>query len=215
MPRLRKAARLWRDPEARADAARVIVPGDGPLFTVDPAAIFTRAAPLEIEIGAGRGDFAIDYAAAHPDRNLLAIELAASVARVMAVRAARRGAANLRVLIMDARPLVRLMLPERSVARFHIYFPDPWPRESQQKHRLFSAGFAAGLYRTAAENGAVSVATDFEPYASEIFATLEGAGFRRVEAPVPGARLTGFARKFIAAGRQIFAGEFVPDRDHG
>src|SRR5712692_1544465 len=102
MSRMRNAARLWRDGEAFAAAARVIVPCAGPYFTVDLRALFGRDAPLELEIGAGRGDFIIDRAAMMPAGNFLAIELAASVAQLMAVRAGRRGLTNLGVLPMDA-----------------------------------------------------------------------------------------------------------------
>jgi tRNA G46 methylase TrmB len=68
---MRNAARLWRNDEALAAAARVIVPCAGPYFTVDPQALFGRDAPLELEIGAGRGDFICDRAAGMPDRDFL------------------------------------------------------------------------------------------------------------------------------------------------
>ena len=71
MSRMRNAARLWRNDEALAAAARVIVPCAGPYFTVDPQALFGRDAPLELEIGAGRGDFICDRAAGMPDRDFL------------------------------------------------------------------------------------------------------------------------------------------------
>src|SRR5258708_7364327 len=104
MSRMRNAARLFRNDEALAAAGRVIVACAGPYFTVDPRALFDRDAPLELEIGAGRGDFIIDRAAMMPASDFLAIELAASVAQLMAVRAGRRGLTNLRVVRMDARP---------------------------------------------------------------------------------------------------------------
>ena len=108
-----------------SDAARVQIACTGPLFTIEPRALFDRAAPLEIELGAGRGDFILERAAATPERNFLAVELAATIAQLMAVRAARSGIDNLKVVRMDARTLVNLMLPEASVDAFHIYFPGP------------------------------------------------------------------------------------------
>lgn len=210
MARLRKAARLWRDPEKRAMGLRVLVDEAGPLFTIDRERLFARRAPLEIELGAGRGDFIIGHAAAHPGRNFLAVELAASVARVLAIRAARAGLANLRVARMDARTLVSLMLPRHSISACHIYFPDPWPTLSQHKHRLFSPGFVRRLAEVLAPDAALLVATDFEPYAREIFALLAAAGFRRTASAVPGATASGFARKYLAEGRTVYSGAFVP-----
>src|SRR5579863_4931818 len=159
MARMRKAARLWRD-EARAAAAPIIAAGRADYFTVEPRELFGREAPLEIEIGAGRGDFILERAAKAPERNFLAVELAATIAQLMAVRAGRSGLNNLKVARMDARTLVNLMLPEASVDAFHIYFPDPWPKERQLKHRLFSEGFAASLKRRLRPHAPLFVATD-------------------------------------------------------
>jgi tRNA (guanine-N7-)-methyltransferase len=209
MARLRKAARMWRDPEKRALAMRALVAEDGPLYAIDPERLFGRCAPLEVELGAGRGDFIIEYAAQRPERDFLAVELAASVARVLALRAARRGLSNLRVARMDARTLVNLMLPDASLSACHVYFPDPWLTLSQQKHRMFSPGFARRLRRVLAPEAIVHVATDVEPYAEEMFAMLAAAGFRRVEVMAPGARASGFGLKYLAQGKQVFSGSFA------
>lgn len=214
MARLRKAARMWRDPEKRALAARVMVAeegplyADGPFYAIDPERLFGRRAPLEVELGAGRGDFIIEYAANRPERDFLAVELAASVARVLALRGARRGLDNLRVARMDARTLVNLMLPAQSLSACHVYFPDPWLTLSQHKHRMLSPGFARRLKRVLASEAMVHVATDVEPYAGEMFAMLEGAGFRRVVAAAPGARASGFGRKYLAQGKMVFSASF-------
>jgi tRNA (guanine-N7-)-methyltransferase len=143
-----------------------------------------------------------------PERNFLAIELAGSVARMLAVRAGRSEPSNLRLLRADARTVVNLLLPDHCVAAYHIYFPDPWPKERHAKHRLFSVRFAAGLKRTLADGGRVFVATDVDDYAREIFATLEQAGFARLDEPVPGASQTGFGRKYLQAGKAVFSGAY-------
>jgi tRNA (guanine-N7-)-methyltransferase len=209
MARLRKAARIWRDPEKRALAMGVLVAEDGPLYAIDPERLFGRHAPLEIELGAGRGDFIIEYAAQRPERDFLAVELAASVARVLALRAARRGLSNLRVARMDGRTLVNLMLPAASLSACHVYFPDPWLTLSQQKHRMFSAGFARRLKRVLLPGAIVHVATDVEPYAMEMFAMLWGAGFRRIEIAAPGARASGFGLKYLAQGKAVYSASFA------
>lgn len=191
-------------------AERVLVGEDGPLFAIDLNRLFARRAPVELELGAGRGDFIIQYAAAHAERNFLAIELAASVARVLAVRVARAGLTNVRVVRMDARTLINLMLPAGSISACHVYFPDPWPVLSQQKHRMFSPGFVRRMMRVLAPSAPLHVATDFEPYAREIFALLDDAGFRRMPlVAVPGATVSGFARKYLAEGRPVFSAAYL------
>ncbi len=182
------------------------------LFAIDPEVIFARAAPLEIELGAGRGDFIVARAAEFPERNFIAVELSGVVSRMLAVRCGAAGLANLRVARMDARPLVNLMLAPRSVSAYHIYFPDPWPKERHHKHRLFTPRMAAGLARTLAADGILYVATDVADYAAQIFPMLEAAGFARSETRAPGAQATAFARKFIAIGKPVFSATFLHSR---
>ena len=138
MARLRKAARIWGNPKARAIGERVLFTPDGNVFTIDPPAMFGRRAPIEIEIGAGKGEFIIERAAEFPDRDFIAIELSATITRVLAVRCGRAALDNIRVVRMDARTLVNLMLADASVSAYHIYYPDPWPKERHVKHRLFT-----------------------------------------------------------------------------
>ena len=208
MARLRKAARVWRNPGARAAAESVMVATDGAAFALDLAALFGRSAPLEIEVGAGRGDFLIERAAACPERDFLAVELAASVARLMAARAGRRALRNLRVLVADARTIVNLMLPAASVAAYHIYFPDPWPKARHGKHRMLTPAVVAGLERTLAPGGLIHVASDVEEWAAAMFAMLGAGGFVEAGGEAGGARFTGFARKYIGAGKPIYAASF-------
>jgi tRNA (guanine-N7-)-methyltransferase len=208
MARLRKAAKIWAKPNAREQARHVMIPDDGPVFAINPPAIFERRAPLEIEIGAGKGEFIIERSAARPEHDFLAVELSATVTRVLAVRCGRAGLENLRVARMDARTLVNIMLADASVAVYHVYFPDPWPKGRHVKHRLFTPQFADGLYRTLEPGGIAYVATDVREYAGEILAIIEGAGLVRAVELAPGARRTGFARKYLAAGKPVYAASF-------
>ena len=50
--------------------------------------------------------------------------------------------ANIRLHADDARPLLR-WLPEASIGRAFILFPDPWPKKRHQKRRLVSAATLA------------------------------------------------------------------------
>ncbi|MDO8434499.1 MAG: hypothetical protein Q7S58_19050 [Candidatus Binatus sp.] len=212
MARLRKGARIWGHPQAREIGERMMLQSDPNLFAIDPPAIFGRRAPIEIEIGAGKGEFIIERAAEFPERDFIAVELSGTIARVLAVRCGRAGIDNLRVARMDARTLVNLMLETSSVSAFHIYFPDPWPKERHVKHRLFTPTLAANIYRTLEPGAIAYVATDVRDYASEIFPLMDAAGLIRAAEAAPGAERTGFARKYVAAGKPIFAASFRKPR---
>src|SRR5713226_8916522 len=100
MARPRKSGRIRQNPlgamECQLGLAASAI--DGALFTVDPRTLFKRHAPLEVELGAGSGEFVLERAASTPQHNFLAIELAESFARRVVLRAVRAGLDNLIVL---------------------------------------------------------------------------------------------------------------------
>jgi tRNA (guanine-N7-)-methyltransferase len=208
MSRLRKASRVWREPKALEAASRAMLSQNVPYFSIEPEVIFGRRAPLEIEIGAGKGDFILEYAAANPERNFLAVELSGTVGQLLAARCGRAELPNVRVAKMDARTLVNLMLPDGSVAAYHIYYPDPWPKERHIKHRMVSPYLVRSLARTLQSGGAVYAASDVSGWAAEIFAMLEAGGFRRIAKEPPGAKRSAFGRKYIARGKAVYFASF-------
>src|SRR5579875_1411190 len=210
MTRLRKAGRLWRNWQAQAAALEVLVnAGDTqPGFKVELERWFGRSAPLEVELGAGKGEFIIEQARTFPNRNFLAVELPLSIVRLLCARVARSGLGNLKVLRADARSLVGFLMPSESVDVYHIYYPDPWPKARHAKHRLFSPNFVAGLARTLKEGGILCVASDVEQWALQIFESLRQGGFEPQIQPVVGATKTGYGKKYLAEKRTIFACAF-------
>jgi tRNA (guanine-N7-)-methyltransferase len=210
MARLRNSARILK--QARGDVEPLRGPArfiaDAAFFSLEPERLFARPAPLEIEIGAGKGDFILERAREFPQRNFLAIERGGAVFRWLAVRTAQCDLPNLRALYADARPLVGLMLPSASVAAYHIYFPDPWPKNRHSRHRLFSRSTVCGLARTLVPAGHLYLATDVVWYFDHIVSLLAERGFQPVATTVPGADKTNFGRRFAATGRVIHSGCF-------
>jgi tRNA (guanine-N7-)-methyltransferase len=207
MGRLRKTSKIWRTADADGGARLLVTYAD--YFAIEPNSLFGREAPLEIEIGAGRGDFIIGRAAAMPERDFLAVELSAPLVQLLAARAARTGLENLRIARMDARPLVNLFLPSRSVSAYHVYFPDPWPKARHAKHRLFTPWFCANLMRTMTAHAPLYVATDVCDYAELIFSMAHAQGLRPIDEPIASVVVTGFARKFRAEGRTVYGRAFA------
>jgi tRNA (guanine-N7-)-methyltransferase len=205
MARLRKAARIWRRPESQIAADGALVDAEAGVFRIDPESIFGNRAPLEIELCAGKGDFIVERAQESPGTDFLAVELSGMVSRVLAVRCGRAKLRNLRAVRMDARTLVNLMLARASVSAYHVYFPDPWPKERHHKHRLFTPYFVASVRRTLIPEGMLYVATDVAEYGREIFAMLETGGLILLPEKVPGSDRTAFGRKFLASGKPIYA----------
>src|SRR5262249_55438467 len=112
---------------------------------------------------------------------------------------------NLRVVRMDARTLVNLMIGSRAVSAYHVYFPDPWPKERHHKRRLFTPYLGANLESTLAPGGTLYVATHVGAYSGEIFAVLDATALVRSPEEVPGSAKTAFGRKFTGSGKAIHA----------
>ena len=174
-------------------------------------ALFGSEAPVEIEIGSGDGAFLAAIAARHPERNFLGIERSPSKARRLAARIAKLDVANVRILQADATCLVASLVPIESVAAYHVYFPDPWPKRGHAGRRIFNATFVASLSRTLTTSGRLFIATDVVGYALASRERILGdGGFVEVTSvDDPPGMETSFARKYRAAGRPLYAHTFA------
>jgi tRNA (guanine-N7-)-methyltransferase len=156
--------------------------------------------PLEVEIGCGKGAFLVAEAPVRPGTRFVGLETWPKRAAYAADRLRRRRIANAEVVRADAVAYIA-GLPDSSVGRYWVLFPDPWPKRRHHKRRLFRRpGFVGHLARTLEAGGEVVVVTDHAAYAGEIAAAL-GAVFdvRRDETTdVPA---TNFAVKYGREGR--------------
>ena len=176
---------------------------------IDPATLFPGGRrPLWLEIGFGAGEHLAAQAAAHPEIGLIGCEpYVAGVASLVA-RAERDGLANLRVVVDDARLLLRA-LPERCLERIFVLFPDPWPKTRHHKRRIVNPATVAEFARLLAPGGELRLATDDMGYARAMLLALGGQPglIWLAERPAdwrvrPGdAPPTRYEQKALAAGR--------------
>lgn len=147
-------------------------------FFHDPQSAFQKSRPLHLEIGCGKGSFAVGTSAAHPEINLIAMEKISDVAcialeKAEAARESRDD--NLRFIIGDAKNLPDL-LPPHSLERIYLNFSDPWPKSGHAKRRLTHRGFLE-IYRTLlVDGGELHLKTDNEglfDFSLEEFATAD------------------------------------------
>ncbi|HZL90099.1 MAG TPA: tRNA (guanosine(46)-N7)-methyltransferase TrmB [Pirellulaceae bacterium] len=131
---------------------------------LDQQALFGRAAPLEVEVGSGKGLFLAGAAQSHPERNFLGIEVAYKYARFAAARLARQEFFHARVICADAQALFATWVPSESLAAVHVYFPDPWWKKKHRRRRVMNAPFLRDIERTLIPGGALHFWTDVEEY---------------------------------------------------
>ena len=202
---------LSRGSAGKWDTAGVLLDESLAGGPVDLAGIFGNARPVEVEIGTGKGTFLVARAAARPEVNFLGIEVARTYCHYAADRFRRHGLGNVRMLRADAAPFFRSCLPDRSVWRVHVYFPDPWPKRRHHRRRLICPAFVADVRRALRIGGQLIIVTDHQGYFEQIRLVLLGAEGMAV---VPMPRMTdaegqcvgtNFERKYVAEGRSFYA----------
>ena len=65
---------------------------------LDPQSLFPRQAPIEMEVGSGKGLFLSTAAAARPDLNFLGVEISGGYARLCGGKIAAQRAATARII---------------------------------------------------------------------------------------------------------------------
>ncbi|MBA3960275.1 MAG: tRNA (guanosine(46)-N7)-methyltransferase TrmB [Chthoniobacterales bacterium] len=172
---------------------------------IDPAAIFARLAPLEVDLGCGNGAFLVALAAQFPERNFLGIERLIGRVRSACAKAARANLPNVRVLKVELSYAVKYLLPPTSVAVLHLLFPDPWPKQRHHRRRIVTADFLADLHRVLARDGRLRLATDQADYFETIRQLISTQPFAKVDDNAAERfPLTTFEKHFVAAGAPIY-----------
>lgn len=124
----------------------------------DPTSAFTKKRPIHLEIGCGKGSFAVGLSTARQDINLIAMEKISDVAVTALERTAlteNERDDNLRFIIGDAKFLPEYF-PAHSIDTIYINFCDPWPKKGHAKRRLTHRGFLE-IYRGLLRDGGMLI----------------------------------------------------------
>jgi len=192
-----------------------------PRLRYEPGAAFPP--PVEklwLEVGFGGGEHARSQAAAHPEAGLVACEVfEQGICSLLAALVPEDGEAiaplppNLRLWDDDARALLRA-LPEASLDRLFLLFPDPWPKARHAKRRFVhpdTAQLVASRLKPGAE---WRVATDDPTYQAWV-AEVMGSQTALFAAEAPAAMRpdgwppTRYEAKALKAGRRPVYWRFV------
>jgi len=138
-----------------------LCPPAGPF---DPRALMPDATEVWLEIGFGGGEHLAAQAERRPDVLMLGVEPFLNGVASLVRHVDERGLANVRLCQGDARELVA-RLPDASIERVFVLFPDPWPKARHFKRRLLQPGFIAALARVTRGGGRLRFATDWRDYA--------------------------------------------------
>ena len=134
-----------------------------PQAPFDPRALQPDAAETWLEIGFGGGEHMAAQAARRPDVLILGAEPFHNGVASALRHIDEQGLANVRIEHGDARALMA-RLPDASLARIFVLFPDPWPKARHHKRRLVQADTVAELARLIRPGGTLRFASDVAHY---------------------------------------------------
>jgi tRNA (guanine-N7-)-methyltransferase len=130
----------------------------------DPASYF--AAPVDdvwLEIGYGAGEHLLWQARTHPRVGIIGAEPYISGTAKLLGKLERDPADNVRLYEDDARDIIEA-LPDGSIGRVFILFPDPWPKTRHHKRRFLQMETLDALARVLRGGAELRFASDDAGY---------------------------------------------------
>jgi tRNA (guanine-N7-)-methyltransferase len=179
----------------------------------DPLSAFVpRPRELWVEVGFGAGEHALAQVTRNPQAGLIACEVFANGICSLLSRLVPEGGegvaplpGNLRLWTDDARTLLRL-LPDSSIDRLFLLFPDPWPKARHAKRRFVHPALLPLLARVLRPGGEWRVASDDPTYQAWVAEVMAAQALFDASAPVcerPGDwPPTRYEAKALREGRQ-------------
>ena len=153
--------RKKKNGEARlaACAGVLVARPDEPI--ADSAMHFGRTTPIWLEIGAGKGGFALEMSARNPEISYYAMERVSDCVVLGAEGAVARSDRpdNLRFIVGNADDLLTYFAPD-SVERIFLNFSDPWSKKGYRKRRLTYRKYLKTYFTLLRDGGALRFKTD-------------------------------------------------------
>ncbi len=146
----------------RLPELRVAMPEDGKY--IDLQSLFSSACTeYALEIGFGGGEHLAAQAAANPQLGFMGCEPFVDGVMKLVTAVEDRNLANVRIHDDDARALLE-RLPDASLDRAYILFPDPWPKTKHQKRRIVNPHTLGLLARVLKPGAELRLASDHYEY---------------------------------------------------
>jgi len=190
-----------------------------PIYGAEPAAlanILQQYNSITIEIGFGMGETLFQMAHANPSKFFLGIEVHRPGIVNLIAKLKQQPVANLRIIEADAMEIFNKYIPDNSIDRVLLFFPDPWPKRKQQKRRLLRQEFLLALQQKSKVDGILHFVTDWEDYALAALKLLSAnqnwrnlAGINTFSTRPTYRPLTKFEKRGLKLGHKIWELIFI------
>lgn len=156
---------MSRERKGREEGTGIFaVPVSGAVPPLDLSAMFDRPAPLEIDLGCGKGRFLLARARQSDGLNFLGVDRNLRRLAKLNQRLQDARLVNVRLIHTDAMVFLETVLPSACVTTFYVFFPDPWPKRRHHGRRLVSERFVNNIDRALQVGGQLHFATDHVDY---------------------------------------------------
>ncbi|SEO34671.1 tRNA (guanine-N(7)-)-methyltransferase [Salinihabitans flavidus] len=131
---------------------------------------------LWLEIGFGGGEHMVHQAARNPGIGLIGCEPYINGVAMLLGKIREAGGDNIRVHPGDVRDLFDV-LPDQSIARAFLLYPDPWPKKRHHRRRFVMPEYLEPLARVMKPGAIFRVATDIPDYVRQTLEQVPRHGF--------------------------------------
>ncbi|WBU57047.1 tRNA (guanine(46)-N(7))-methyltransferase TrmB [Paracoccus sediminicola] len=174
---LRRSQRGYLDEDLGALQPTNITVDENPAREpIDPGAIFGDDRPVWLEIGFGGGEHMVHMAARYPEIGMIGCEPYINGVAMLVGKIRKAGVGNVSVHPGDARDMMDV-LPEGSISRAFLNYPDPWPKKRHHRRRFVTPEHLIPLHRVMAPGAEFRVATDIPSYVRQTLSEVPKAGF--------------------------------------
>ena len=188
-------------------------------FFADSKKSFGNENPLFLEIGCGKGGFAIEFAKQNPDINLIAVEKTPNVLITGMEEQMKLKLPNLKFCLGQAEYLEHLF-HDGTIDRIFLNFSCPFPKKSYAIHRLTHARFLEIYRKIMKENAEIHQKTDNMHFFEFSLEQLSNNGFPLKNISLDlhnsgfeGNIMTEYEKRFTDLGQPIYRLEAVNGRD--
>jgi tRNA (guanine-N7-)-methyltransferase len=126
---------------------------------------------VRLEIGFGGAEHLIAQAKALPSMGFIGTDAFVNAMAKALVAIENDALANIRLYFGDASELLD-WLPDASLSRIDLLYPDPWPKRRHWKRRFIQDETLTRLARVLRQNGELRFATDIADYAAYALARV-------------------------------------------
>ncbi|WP_342275457.1 tRNA (guanosine(46)-N7)-methyltransferase TrmB [Spiroplasma endosymbiont of Cantharis lateralis] len=129
---------------------------------INPTKFFLKKQDTFLEIGCGKGQFAINQAIQNSNKNFIAMEKESTVIGVALKKALNKENFDLNNLLFLNKFAENLLdiFEENSLKGIFLNFSDPWPKAKHYKKRLTYLTFLEIYWQLLENNGIIEIKTD-------------------------------------------------------